>query len=149
MSPIRARIEKWFERLARAIYRHCVVTIVIMLGLSGALMSQLPKITIDTSTEGFLHKEDPALRAYNEFRDQFGRDEVIIIAVESGNVFDLDFLKKLEALHEDLDDNVPFVEDITSLINARNTRGEADVLIVEDLLENWPKDRAELQNFWA
>jgi len=145
MSAIRNRIENWFEDLAHLIYRHRVLAIIIMLGLSGALASQIPKITIDTSTEGFLHKEDPAIQAYNAFRDQFGRDEVIIIAIQPEQVFDLQFLEKLKLLHEDLEDNVPYVEDINSLINARNTRGEKNELIVGDLLENWPNDQAQLE----
>ena len=42
---------------------------------------QVPRITLDFSTEGFLHKKDPSLLMYNAFRDQFGRDEVVIIAI--------------------------------------------------------------------
>ena len=145
MSAIRSRLEKWFERLAHTIYRHRVLTLAIMLALSGILIAQIPKITIDTSTEGFLHKDDPALLAYNAFRDQFGRDEVIIIAVKTEAVFDHRFLKRLKALHEELEDNVPYIKDITSLINARNTRGESNDLIVEDFLENWPNDQTELE----
>jgi predicted RND superfamily exporter protein len=40
---------------------------------------------------------------------------------------------------------VPHLADITSLVNARNTRGETDRLIVEDLLEHFPQSEAELQ----
>ena len=109
-----------------------------MLLLMGTIISQIPKITIDTSTEGFLHENDPTLLSYNAFRDQFGRDEVIIIALKSPNIFSQAFLKKLKVLHEDLEQNVPFIDDITSLVNARNTRGETNELIVEDLLEDWP-----------
>ena len=145
MSAIRSRLEKWFEHLAHTIYRHRILTLVIMLALSGILIAQIPKITIDTSTEGFLHEDDPALLAYNAFRDQFGRDEVIIIAIKTEEVFDHRFLKRLKALHEELEDNVPYIEDINSLINARNTRGESDELIVEDFLETWPSTSKDLE----
>ena len=101
MSSIRNRIEKWFEKLAYSICRHRILTIVVMLGLSALLISRLPGITIDTSTEGFLHENDPTLVAYNEFLDQFGKDEVVIVAVESNKVFDQKFLRKLKALHKD------------------------------------------------
>ncbi len=147
MTTIRNRLEKWFENLAHAIYRHRILTLIIMLALSGLLIVQIPKITIDTSTEGFLHEDDPALLAYNEFRDQFGRDEVIIVAIKATEVFDRRFLERLKALHEELEDKVPFIEDIISLINARNTRGESDELIVEDFLENWPSNQKELEIF--
>ena len=138
MSRIRNRIEKGFEHLAYAICRHRLKTLALTALVIAALVSQIPKITIDTSTEGFLHKTDPALVAYNQFRDQFGRDEVIIIAIRPPAVFDMAFLEKLRRLHEELEANVPYLDDITSLVNARNTRGVADELIVEDFLENWP-----------
>jgi len=110
-----------------------------MLVFIGAIISNLPKVTLDASTEGFLHDKDPILVGYNDFRNQFGRDEMIIIAIKPANVFDLEFIAKLKAFHDDLENNVPNLDDITSLVNVRNTRGEADELIVEDLLENPPK----------
>ncbi|MGD2269216.1 MAG: efflux RND transporter permease subunit [Desulfobacterales bacterium] len=144
MANIRNQIEKWFESFARIVYRHRIKTTVITLAAVAVMVSQIPKITLDTSTEGFLHAEDPALLAYNDFRDQFGRDEVIIIALNPPQVFDRTFLEKLKAFHEELAEKVPHVDDITSLINARNTRGKADELIVEDLLEKWPESRTEM-----
>jgi hypothetical protein len=82
---------------------------------------QLPKLTIDISTEGFLHKTDLILIDCDAFRDQFGRDELILVAIQSPEVFEEDFLHRLKELHDDLAENVHYIEDITSLINARNT----------------------------
>jgi predicted RND superfamily exporter protein len=144
MSQLRNNIEKWFERFALLIYRNRIKTIVLMLCITLAIVSQIPRITIDTSMEGFLHKDDPAFLAYNAFRDQFGRDEVVIVALQPAKVFEHSFLKTLESLHEDLEENVPYIDDITSMVNARNTRGEGNELIVEDLLENWPASDKEM-----
>jgi predicted RND superfamily exporter protein len=144
MESLRNQVEQGFEKFAYFIYRHRIKTVIITLLLLGAVICQIPKITIDTSTEGFLHDNDPTLLAYNAFRDQFGRDEVVIIAIQSPSIFSQDFLKKLKLLHEDLEQNVPHIDDITSLVNVRNTRGEADELIVEDLLENWPQNETEM-----
>jgi len=138
-------MEKWFESLARAIYHNRLKTLFIMLVIIAAIISQLPKLTIDISTEGFIHKSDPARVDYDAFRDQFGRDELIVVAIRSKEVFEGNFLKKLKELHEDLFENVPYIEDITSLINARNTRGKKDELIVEDLMENWPETTEEIK----
>ena len=145
MANIRDRIEHQFAAFARKIYHHRFKTIFLMLVVIGALLSQLPTIIIDTSTEAFLHKTDPALLTYNDFRDQFGRDEVIIVALKPKQVFDINFLKTLKKLHTELEENVPYLDDITSLVNARNTRGEKDLLIVEDLLEDWPGTEEDLQ----
>ena len=139
MTTVRIRIEKWFASLAQNIYHHPLKTLFMMLVIIAVIVSQIPKLTIDVSTEGFMHKSDPARIDYDTFRDQFGRDELIVIAIHSKEVFQGKFLENLKKLHEDLLENVPYIEDITSLINARNTRGKKDELIVEDLMENWPK----------
>ena len=144
MADIRKRIELWFESFARTIYRNRYKTLLISFLSIAAIVSQIPKLTIDISTEGFMHKSDPARVDYDTFRDQFGRDELIVIAIRSPEVFEAKFLKKLKKLHEDLFENVPYIEDITSLINARNTRGKKDELIVEDLMENWPETTEEI-----
>ena len=144
MKDLRHRVEQGFENFAHFVCRHRIKTVIIMLLLMGIIISQIPKITIDTSTEGFLHENDPTLLTYNAFRDQFGRDEVVIIAIKSPNIFSQAFLKKLKILHEDLEQNVPYIDDITSLVNARNTRGETNELIVEDLLEDWPQNETEM-----
>jgi predicted RND superfamily exporter protein len=107
------------------------------------LISRVPGLEMDNSTDSFLHPDDPIRAVYQEFRRQFGRDERITVAVEAPDLFDADFLERLRALHEDLENEVPHIEDLVSMVNARNTRGEDDELIVEDLLEDWPETAAQ------
>ncbi len=139
-SDIRKRIEGRFEALGHLIYRNHWKALILVLLIVAGFVSQLQKLTMDTSTEGFLHENDNTLERYNAFRDQFGHDEVVFIAVESPRIFSQPFLNKLKALHQELENELPYLDDITSLINARNTRGAEGELIVEDLLENWPED---------
>ena len=142
---VRDRIEAGFERWGRFIIRHRWATIVLSVALSSVFISQLPKLEVETSTEGFLHADDPILLVYNDFRDQFQRDDRALIAIKTDNVFDLAFLAKLRDFHEALESEVPQLYEVDSLINARNTRGEKDELIVEDLLEDWPQEQAALE----
>ncbi len=144
MNNIRLQIEHGFETFAGFVYRHRIKTLIFSCLIIGALLTQLPHVTLDPSMEGFLHEDDPALQTYNAFRDQFGRDEVIIVGIEPTNVFDLTFLQTLKAIHEELESTVPYLDEVTSLINARNTRGDADELLVEDLLESWPQNAEAL-----
>lgn len=144
MSTLRHRIEAGFAVLGLALARNPLKAIGLMLLLALGLASRIPHLVMDTSTEGFLHEEDPVLLEYNAFRDQFGRDEMVAVSIE-GEVFDPIFLKRLQALHRTIQDRVPHLDDITSLVNARNTRGQGGELIVEDLLENWPETAAELE----
>ncbi|MCH7707371.1 MAG: MMPL family transporter, partial [Myxococcales bacterium] len=106
--------------------------------LSAGLTSQIFSLTVDNSMEAFLHTDDPIRIAYDEFRTDWGRDEQIMLAIETTDVFASEFLERLRAFHEELEQGVPHLDDITSMVNARSTRGEGDTLIVKDLLEDWP-----------
>jgi predicted RND superfamily exporter protein len=140
----RSKTESYLEKMGEKIVLHPKKIIFFILALSLFVISQLPSITIDTSTEGFLHKNDPALLRYEAFKEQFGQDERIMLVVQTKDIFDLAFLERLKELHKELETTVPHLNDITSLINARNTRGEKERLIVEDLFEQWPQDEKEL-----
>jgi len=138
MSGWRQKTNDEVARVARYIVRRPWWVIAACMLFVVGLASQLPSIRFDTSTEGFLHDDDPALIAYNAFRDQFGRDDLIILALQPARIFDLEFLSTLRELHERLESDLPHLDEVTSLINARATRGSEDELLVEDLLEEWP-----------
>jgi len=112
---------------------------------TGIMGAGLRHLTFDTSNEGFLHEDDPALLTYNAFRDQFGRDDFLVLAVFSEKLFTSQSLQKLRALHEDLSETVPYLEEITSLINVRDVRGEGDTLIVDDLVPRLPQSSDEIE----
>jgi len=137
MANAKAKIESLFEATGRHLYRNRIKVLLLVFLIIGLFVYWLPSITIDTSSESLLHKDDPSILEYNRFREQFGRSEMIIIAVQAPNVFEADFLTKLKSFHHDLEEEIPYLREVHSLINARNTRGEEDQLIVEDLFENW------------
>ncbi|ACL03520.1 patched family protein [Desulfatibacillum aliphaticivorans] len=139
MANAKARIERAFEQSGHFFYKHAKMTLAVIFAFIALLALQIPRITVDTSAEALLHKNDPDRMDFNEFRDQFGRSEVVIIGARGGEVFSPEFFEKLRSLTEDLEENVPYIKEVTSLINVRNTRGEADELIVEDLTEEWPE----------
>jgi hypothetical protein len=139
MTTLKVRIERGFIDFTRKIiaWRWAVIALMVVVAVAAA--SRLPLLTIDMSDEGFLHPEDPILLEYTEFRDQFGRDDLIVLTVK-GAVFSHPFLARLKAMHGALADSVPHLNEITSMVNARNTRGVEGGIIVEDLLEKWPAD---------
>ncbi|MFC1524498.1 RND family transporter [Thermodesulfobacteriota bacterium] len=143
MSRFRDRIENLFVSFGHLICRHRWLTLALTLAFAALLLSQLPKTRFDTSAEGLLHPDDPALVVFDEFREQFGSDQMIIAMLEPPEVFDLKFLTRLKAFHEELEtlDNVDKVE---SLINATRVYGTEDEIIIEDLLEEWPEDEQDL-----
>lgn len=137
-------VDKLLYKMGTGISRHKYSVLFVMLLLLVGMISNVPKITLDTSTEGFLHENDPVRIAYDRFQEQFGHDEKIVIAIKSDGIFSLENLSTLNKLHKELATEVPYLNDITSLINARNTTGDEENLLVEDLFESWPQTADEL-----
>lgn len=140
MKHIIFRIEQRFERFGRLVYGNPWKTIAAALLLWAAMTWSLPALVVDTSNEAFFEKDDPVLLAYDEFREQYGRDEIVMATIRSKNVFEHAFLQKLKAFHEDLENETPHLDEVISLINATSIRGEEGKLIIEELLEDWPED---------
>jgi len=146
---LRLRIEAGFTTWGHFVVRRRWWVIAACLALSGVLMSRLDEFRVDNSDEAFLHADDPERMRYDRFKEQFDREDRVMVLLHADDVFDRDFLEWLRTLHRDLETEVPFVEDVTSLINARNTRGEGDELIVEDLMAAWPDSSEELARIRA
>ncbi len=147
MQNLRSRIEHSFEKLSHFIFRNKWLVLIASLSLVTILATQIPRIVVDTSTEAFFYKDDPEMVAYDQFREQFGRDEIVVAAIRTPEVFTVSFLKKLRVLHNELEKNVPHLNDITSLVNVTAVRGEKDELIIEELMENWPDDNQKLTEY--
>ncbi len=146
---LRQQLDRGFERLGYFVTDRAALVIGACLLAVAALATNLPSIEFDTSTESFLHEDDPTLVAYNAFRDQFGRDELVLITLQPESIWTPDFLSMLRALHDELEADVPHVDEITSLVNARATRGSEGELLVEDLMEEWPETPEALANIRA
>ncbi len=135
-----------FESWTRFQFRYSKSVLLLWVLVLVLLFGQLSKMKVDPSSDGIFDPNDPVRVAYDSFREIFGRDEMIMLAIDGSEIFEMDFLKKLQKLHVDLEENVPFVEEVTSLINARHTYGEGDLLIVADLMESFPETQAQLDN---
>ena len=140
----RTKAENKFETFSDWLYDNATKAILIIVIFVAALGSQLPTLKMDTSTEGFLHKTNPMRIEYDVFRDQFGRDEKLMIAVKTDSIFNLGFLKKLDSFHSVLEDELPHIKGVDSLINARNTFGIEGELIVKPLIDDLPETQEEI-----
>lgn len=140
------RSARFFEELARYVIVSKYLVFFVMIGVAGFMSVYLKAFTVDTSTEGLLHETNPVRVEYDAFQKEFGKDELIIAAIGPVDVFSEAFLNQLKAFHQDLKDNVPHLDDITSLINARNTWGDGQTLYVEDFLEDWPENGSSMED---
>jgi hypothetical protein len=139
-------IDEGFRAWARWVIRHRLAVTIGSLAVGAFLTAGLTQLRWEFSPDSFLLDEDRERQTYDEFRARYGREDVVLVAIAPPRVFDLAFLERLRALHEEIESDVPSVAEVTSLINARSTRGENDELIVEDLFERWPADDVALES---
>ncbi len=137
-------LSRFFYHWARICYDNAKITVAISFLIILGVGSQAAKIKMDISTEAMLRADDPVRLNYQEFRKTFGREDVIVISIPTGGSINKELLADVYRLQNEIEDQVPYVSKITSLLNARYTYGETseygeeDELIVEDLLEGYP-----------
>jgi len=147
---LRDRIEAALGRWGRFVYRRAGWVIALVLLATGVFATQLRHFYLDASTEGFFHADDPIRVQYDAFREAYGRETLILVALRPRDgVFERGFLERLRSMHQEIEDEVPLLAEITSLVNARDTRGYEDRLEVGDFLEDWPESPEALAGLAA
>jgi predicted RND superfamily exporter protein len=142
---LRDQIETAFGRWGHFVAAHAGWVVVVSLATTALFAVQLQHFRLDTTLESYFHDEDPVRKQYDAFRDLFGRDAFLVVALKPrGGVFQADFLAELRTIHEAIEEEVPLIVEVTSLVNIRETLGSEDGLEVDDFLENWPKTEQEL-----
>ncbi len=98
-------MSRFFARLPARVCRHRWLLLVVIGALS-ALMAWTvaTRLSMDMSLDSFLDQQDPAMRALNEFRSQFGSDDSVFLVYEAadGDVFSEQSLSAVHALTESL-----------------------------------------------
>ncbi|MBX2809743.1 MAG: MMPL family transporter, partial [Cellvibrionaceae bacterium] len=107
-----------------------VITVILAVGMS--------RLSSDVSSDRMFAEKDPVLVAYHKFQRQFGQDDIVIAAVSSDSIFTGEFMTKLRDFHQELEQTVPWLEDITSLSNADWMVADTSGLKVGELGHEWP-----------
>jgi len=95
----------------------------------------MDRLVFDSSNESLFPETDDLIIQNNHFQDVFGNEEFVFILVESENVFSHKTLHHIRSLCEDLRENLPFVDEVTSLTGIEYIEATGDTLEVKDLVE--------------
>ena len=140
-------LSELFERIGGWSFDHRWVVLAICLLLLGACAYFASQARFDNSFEAYFDTDDPAYAAYNQFREDFGSDEISYILYEAPGLphgpFDLGVMRKIASLTEALEE-VPFVKEVTSLANVEYVEGVPDGLEIYELLEEFSGGQQEL-----
>lgn len=95
-------MQRFFGKMAAIVLRRRWIVLALALVLTVLAMGRIAAdLRVDATVEAFVATDDPSQRIIEEYRDEFGRDDVFLVVVE-GDVFSMPYLERLEALHNEL-----------------------------------------------
>jgi predicted RND superfamily exporter protein len=141
-------LSRLFERIGGWSYDHRWIVLSICVLLLGACALAASGVRFDNSFEAYFDQSDPTYSAYLQFREDFGSDEISYILYEAPTYphgpWDLEVMRKIQKLTEALEEDIPFVKEVTSLANVEFLESIPDGIKIYDLLDEFPESQAAL-----
>jgi predicted RND superfamily exporter protein len=141
-------LSRLFERIGGWSYDHRWIVLSICILLLGACALAAWGVRFDNSFEAYFDQSDPTYSAYLQFREDFGSDEISYILYEAPTLahgpWDLEVMRKIQKLTEALEEDLPFVKEVTSLANVEFLEGIPDGIKIYDLLDEFPESQEAL-----
>lgn len=141
-------------RLALWSYDHAKLFFCILLAALGLSFWLMQSLHFDMSNEGTLRESNPIRAEYTKFREQFGRDDFVLVLIDlqkatadHGGLGKA--LHKIEDLRQNIEGKVPYLDEVTAITDIRYTHTQDGAMRVDGLLSlydagYWPSDAAFL-----
>lgn len=142
-------LNRWLEVWTEGVIAHPKRALLSVLFVSLVSISQIFYIQFDASLEGYLKHDDPAIEELMAARKEFGHGEIILVTMQAEDLFQPSHLRAVQQLHRQIEAEVPWLDTVTSLLNARQLEAESDTLLIADLLEPFPQTASQLQQVQA
>ncbi len=142
------RLSSAFERIGSWSYDHRGTVLAASLGVLALFVLAASFARFDNSFENYFDTDDRVYSAYNRYRDDFGSDETSYILYEvpgkPHGPWNLEVMRRIQQLTETLEEEVPFISEVTSLANVEFMEPVDGGLEIFELLEDFPDDQAAL-----
>lgn len=142
------RMNAGFAALAGFCFDYRWGVVLLCVGIFFGAGHLAEQVEVDASYEAYFYAGDTTFQAYEAYREDFGSDEVSYIGFELPGVehgpFDVEAMEALISLTEALEDEVPFVYEVTTLANAELTIGTPDGIEISKIKYDWPLSQEEL-----
>ena len=117
-------------------------------GLAVGSAAFATRARIDNSYEAYFDPSDSTFLSYEKYRDDFGSDEASYILYEAPDFehgpWNLAVMHRIAELTSALEDEVPFIYEVTSLANAELIEGAPDGIDIHKLEDDFPPTQAAL-----
>ena len=157
-----SRLSEHFGNIPDALRKRRLLVGIVFLALLAASIFGISKLRMDTTIEGWFHKEDPTLVAFHRYHEQFGSEDgvYIIYKPKDGDVFSPASLEAVRGIQEDLinyrsrlkegeKSALDHIVKVNTLVNASVLTVDGDVLLskplVGDTVPTSPEAIAEIK----
>jgi hydrophobe/amphiphile efflux-3 (HAE3) family protein len=123
------------------IINHKILVSAVLLGITIFFGWHAARIEIDTDIERYFLEDD--LRDYDRFLEEFGTDQIIVVAFEGEDTFGLENLRLVDSISGKLE-KLPHVRRVYSLTTAKIIYGEGNTVYFDPLMDEIPSTTGSL-----
>ena len=139
-------INKFFEKAGVWQLRFRWRILAALCALSVVCLAGLPKFKMASDDEAWFEDWEQVKVDSDQFKEIFGSDDAIMVMVRADDVFKPEVLQGIERLGKRLEQEVPYADEVTSLMTAEIPIGTEDSIEIKNPFENGiPSDPAELE----
>lgn len=142
LPPLRHRLVKGAARLIAGRPRFVACAVILLLGV---LWAHLPRLAFRTDVDDFVVEKDPIRKLGLAAESVFTRNEHVVVAFETADLFTPDNLRRLREATDALR-SVEGVADAISLARVEDMKGTADAFVVEPLFDEIPPAGAAMES---
>lgn len=127
------------------VFKIPIIIMVLLIFFFMGYRGQFIEYDSTSNIDNILKVDDPELLKYNQFEEDFGSNENIIISLETENIYTTEFMSFLIELTEKLL-KIDGVKDVVSLSTINDITGTEDELIIEPFIQmdNFPMNKKDL-----
>lgn len=122
------------------------IVIGIVLAITIVTGGFLPRLEFDASIDAMIPMDDPVLADLQAVVEDFGSQELFLIAIQGDNVFNPATLRKIEAMANQLE-AIPGVDGVTSPFNAQMVESGFFGIEIGPMTTSLPQTPEEIEKF--
>ncbi len=141
-----SKINKFFEKIGLWQLRYRWRILAVVCAVSALCLAGLPKLKMSSNEEEWFEDWEQVKVESDQFKEIFGSDDAVMVLVRADDVFEPKVLEAIERLGRRLEEEVPYADEVTSLMTTEIPIGSEDSIEIKNpFADGIPADPAELK----
>ena len=128
------KINRWFFGYGKWIVGHRWSYLLCLLVFLVFAFLGLPDLKKSSDEDNWFGKDDQTIVAQNQMEEIFGNTEIAAVHIDCEDVFSKEKLELIRKLSKELEDEVPYADDVLSITSLEFSQGTQWGILIEDLI---------------